>query len=336
VKQEVGSLGIHPQAIVLVQLMDIFIAAFAQDRDPVGRTLQDKPFFGTGGNGEGIILVPGTPEGNPITKITLSRRLVGNRQHLQLDREIVEAALLGFEDCRFVVRTGDFDMIILGFMIANEVIVEFAIGPIGGGVGKVVLVEQGGAFPSRVRHVELADDEIVEVDVGVGAVEGFDIKADLATGIIRITELTDDFIIDMKDEIGTLGIHAQGIILIQLVQVAIGAFGQDGQGTGGILEHKPFLGARRNGEGIILVAGASEGNPITKITLRRGFGRHGEYVQVNGDILETLFLRFEDRGFGIGTGDFDVVILGFMIADEIIIELVFRPAGGRVGEIIME
>ena len=66
------------------------------------------------------------------------------------------------------------------------------------------------------------------MDVGIGAVKGFDIKANFAAGIVRITDLTDHLIIDMKDEIGSLGIHTQGIICIQLVEIAIGAFRQHG------------------------------------------------------------------------------------------------------------
>ena len=61
----------------------------------------------------------------------------------------------------------------------------------------------------------------------VGDIKGLDIKADFSTGIIGISGLPDELIIDMKEEIGTLSIDPQDIIVVRIVEAVCGAFRQD-------------------------------------------------------------------------------------------------------------
>ena len=95
------------------------------------------------------------------------------------------------------------------------------------------------------------------------------------------------------------------------------------------------MGALRDGEGIVLVARTAEGNPKTIITRFGSFARSGECLDLDGDVAEGFLLRLEDGGFVIRAGQLDVIKLRFVVADKIIIEFLFGPAGGRVGKIIL-
>ena len=119
------------------------------------------------------------------------------------------------------------------------------------------------------------------------------------------------------------------------MDIFIGAFCQNRQRIRGALEDVPFLGALGDGEGIVLVARTAEHDPKTKIARLGSFGRSGKCLDLDGDIAEIFLFRLEDRCLVIGAGDLNVIKLRLMIADKVIIEFRFRPAGGRVGKIIM-
>src|SRR5215216_2044385 len=96
-------------------------------------------------------------------------------------------------------------------------------------------------------------------------VEGLNVKTDFSAGVVWITDLTHELIIDVKEEIRALGIHTQRIINIQIVNALLGSFLQDRQLIRRTLEHIPFLGTWRNGKGIVLVPRATEHYAIVEI-----------------------------------------------------------------------
>src|SRR5215216_4744789 len=108
--------------------------------------------------------------------------------------------------------------------------------------------------------------------MGVESIEGLNVKTHLTSSVIRITDLTHELIIDVKEEIRALGIHTQRIINIQIVNALLGSFFQNRQLIGGAFEHIPFLGTRRNSEGIVLVPRATEHYAIVEIAFCCGFG----------------------------------------------------------------
>ena len=58
----------------------------------------------------------------------------------------------------------------------------------------------------------------------VGAIEALNIEANFSAGIIWIGNLTHKLVIEMKEEIGTLGIHSQEIINIQVLNAFLNTF----------------------------------------------------------------------------------------------------------------
>ena len=86
------------------------------------------------------------------------------------------------------------------------------------------------------------------------------------------------------------------------MDLIIGAFCQDSQCIRSALEDVPFLGALRDGEGIVLVARTAERKTKTEITGFSSFGGSGKGLDFDGDIAESFLLRLEDRRFVIGAG----------------------------------
>ena len=160
-------------------------------------------------------------------------------------------------------------------------------------------------------------------------------EAHLAVCIVGIGDLADELVVDAEGEVGALGVHAQHISDIRIVDRFISPFGQNRQCVGCALEHVPLLGALGDGEGIVLVAGAAEHGTKAEIP---GFSRlagSGERLDFDGDIREIGLFGLEDGGLVIGAHDLHVVVLRLMVADEVIIEFRFRPAGGGICKIIM-
>ena len=141
--------------------------------------------------------------------------------------------------------------------------------------------------------------------------------------IISIGYLADQLVIDVEEEVGALSIHTQHIFCIRIMDAFICAFRQNGQRIWRALEHVPFLGALRDGEGIVLISRAAEHSTKTKIAGFSRLARSGERLDFDGDIAEVVLFRLEDGCLVIGARDLNMIVLRLMVADEVIVELLF-------------
>src|SRR6476619_3142270 len=98
--------------------------------------------------------------------------------------------------------TCNFDMIVFRLMIADKVIIELLFRPIGARIGEIVFI-QDRCFPTlRSRRLKIANGQVIEMYMSVGAVKGFHIKANFSRRVISICQMTDKLVVDMKKEIG--------------------------------------------------------------------------------------------------------------------------------------
>src|SRR5436190_16832177 len=134
-------------------------------------------------------------------------------------------------------------------MISNKIIFEFSIWPTGGRICKIYLINHSRPRRFSFRHFEVTDDQIIKVDMCVGAVKALDIEANFSTRIRGVIDLVDEIVIDVKEEVGSLGIDAQNIIHIQVMNATFCTFFQNLKPGRRTLEKIPFLGTLRNGEG---------------------------------------------------------------------------------------
>src|SRR5687767_3159560 len=174
--------------------------------------------------------------------------------------------------------------------------------------------------------------------MGVSVFEILCVETDGSFGVISIRDLTHKPVIDAEQEIGPLSIHTQEIIHIQTLNALLHTFCQRYDPAGRAFEHLPFLGGRRDGEGIIVVTRATEHQAITIITIGCGSSGNSISLQLNGCIWKVVLFSVRnanDRSSQMWTFDLDVIILWFVIADEIIIELGRSPTRARIRKYVL-
>ena len=62
-----------------------------------------------------------------------------------------------------------------------------------------------------------------------------------------------------------LGIYAERVIFIQIMNIVVCSLCQNREGAGRVLEHKPLLRARRNSKSIVLVPRTAESQTVSKV-----------------------------------------------------------------------
>src|SRR5687767_9078155 len=115
-------------------------------------------------------------------------------------------------------------MIVFRFVIADEVIIEFLFCPLGGGIRKIILIEDGQIRLCWLRCFEITNGQGVEMNVCAGAIYGLNKKSHFSGLVIGVIEFTNQPVIDMQEEIRTLRIYAQNIFSIKIMNTLFDAF----------------------------------------------------------------------------------------------------------------
>src|SRR5215813_13904491 len=107
----------------------------------VWRAFQYDPFLGSRRNGKGIILVSRTPEDWTINKIAGRGSLLGIGIHFYFNGGVIKTLLIRQKNGSLIVGAVNFNVIILRLVIANEIIIEFRLGPTRRRIREVVLIK---------------------------------------------------------------------------------------------------------------------------------------------------------------------------------------------------
>src|SRR6266498_2029490 len=151
----------------------------------------------------------------------------------KLDRRVTREEPRGVDDPTLVFCSIDFDFEPFVVCTASNRFYRVTIRQESKGgecfAGAAAHVQCLGVNIAGDRDLEVSNSQFIEVDMDIGYIKRLHKKAHFSSGIIGIRSLADQLIIDMKEKIRTLSIHALCIIIIEIVDAFISPFRQHRQ-----------------------------------------------------------------------------------------------------------